>query len=74
MLTVTKKDQPSTQENIRNAANEAGHKVREFVDTATHEVRDAAAATEKQIREHPLRSSAIAAGVGFLLGALFGRR
>lgn len=55
-------------------AHEAGHKVREFADTAIHEARDVTVATEKKIREHPFAASAIAAGIGFLLGSLFRRR
>ena len=71
MLTLNKND---TQDNACCSAHEAGRKVREFVDHAAHDTRDALAVTEKQIREHPVRSSAIAAGVGFLLGALFRRK
>ncbi len=55
-------------------AKETGQKAREILDHASHEARDAIASTEKQIREHPVKASAIAAGIGFLLGALFRRR
>jgi len=59
---------------LREAAHNAGQKVREIYDTATHEGRDASALVQKQIRSNPLAAGAIAAGVGFLLGALFRRR
>ncbi len=62
------------KEDIQEVAHKAGQKVRELYDTASHETRDATAAVEKQIRSHPLAASAIAAGLGFLLGALFRRR
>lgn len=72
MFTLTKND--TAKDDACCTANEAGRKVRELVDHASHEARDALATTEKQIREHPLRAGVIAAGVGFLLGALFRRR
>ena len=72
MLTATNENQCA--ENCKCAAHQAGRKVREFVDHATHDARDALAGTEKQIREHPVKASAVAAGVGFLLGAIFRRR
>lgn len=62
------------QEDLRETAHTAGQKMREIYDTASHEARDATATMEKQIRSHPLAASAIAAGIGFLLGALFRRR
>lgn len=55
-------------------ANEAGRKVREVIDHSLHDARDAMASAEHQIRTHPVKSSAIAAGIGFLLGALLRRR
>lgn len=72
MFAVTKND--NAKDDACCKANEAGHKVREFVDHAAHEARDALATTEKQILEHPVKASAIAAGIGFLLGALLRRR
>ncbi len=70
MLSTHKND----HENACCSANQAGRKVRELIDTATHEARDATATAEQQIRSHPLAAGAIAAGVGFLIGALFRRR
>jgi ElaB/YqjD/DUF883 family membrane-anchored ribosome-binding protein len=68
-----KKSASSVEEDLRRAANQAGRKVREFVDTATHEVMDTSEKVETQIRSHPLAATAAAAGIGFLLGALFRR-
>lgn len=62
------------KEDVQEVAHYASQKVREIYDTAIHQGRDATAAVEKQIRSHPLATSAIAAGIGFLLGALFRRR
>lgn len=73
MLSITNKDDKKTDETCCHA-KEAGRKLREVVDHVAHDARDAVAATEKQIREHPVRSSAIAAGIGFLVGALLRRR
>jgi ElaB/YqjD/DUF883 family membrane-anchored ribosome-binding protein len=59
---------------VSDYANEAGQKVRGFFDrtvdgskTATHKI-------ETEIKTNPVRSSAIALGAGFILGALLTRR
>lgn len=62
------------RKDLREAAHDAGQKMREIYDTATHQSRDASAIVQKQIRSHPVAASAIAAGIGFLLGALLRRR
>lgn len=62
------------REDLREVAHDAGQKVREIYDTATHQGRDASAIVQKQIRSNPLAAGAIAAGIGFLLGALLRRR
>ena len=62
------------REDLREAAHNAGQKVREIYDTATHQGRDVTAAVEKQIRRNPIAAGAIAASIGFLLGALLRRR
>lgn len=67
-------DKNANCSDTRCTAHEAGRKVREVIDHATHDVRDAAAMTEQQIRENPVKASAIAAGIGFVLGLLFRRR
>jgi ElaB/YqjD/DUF883 family membrane-anchored ribosome-binding protein len=55
-------------------AHKAGHKLREVIDTASDEARDATAAVVKQVRTNPVQSSMIAAGIGVLVGLLFRRR
>ena len=55
-------------------AHKAGNKLREVIDCASEETRDATATVIKEVRQHPVQSSAIAAGVGFLLGWLSRRR
>jgi len=62
------------KDDVQEAAHKAGVKVREAYDNASEETRDVVAATEKQIRRHPFAAGAIAAGVGFVLGALLRRR
>jgi|GEM_PF-782426 len=59
---------------VSGYANEAGQKVRGLFDrtldggkTATHRI-------ESEIKTNPVRSSAIALGAGFILGALLTRR
>jgi ElaB/YqjD/DUF883 family membrane-anchored ribosome-binding protein len=59
---------------VSGYANEAGQKVRGLFDrtldgskTATHRI-------ETEIKTNPVRSSAIALGAGFILGALMTRR
>ena len=74
MFTTANKNDNTEKSDVCCSANQAGRKVREFLDTATHDACDATAAVEKQIRSNPVQSSLMAAGVGFLLGALFCRR
>lgn len=62
------------RKDLREAAHDAGEKVRDIYDMATGESRDALAAARKQIRSNPLAAGAIAAGVGFLLSAFLRRR
>lgn len=73
MLTATRKDATAIQDNAIGAAQEAGRKTRDFINNATQNTRSAIAATEREVREHPVRSSLVAAGVGFLLGMLMRR-
>jgi ElaB/YqjD/DUF883 family membrane-anchored ribosome-binding protein len=56
------------------AAHEAGQKLRVVMDKAELEARDVTAAVVSEVRKNPLQSSAIAAGVGLLLGLLLRRR
>lgn len=56
-----------------DVANKAGRKVRGFVSSASDEFTNASEKVTGEIRNNPLRSSAIALGLGFVLGALFRR-
>ena len=55
---------------LHNAANQAGRKVRSLYNAASDEVSYASDKVTGEIRSNPVRSSVIALGVGVLLGAL----
>lgn len=55
------------------AARRAGSQVRGFIDSANDQFSDVSDKVTGEIRSNPVRSSAIALGVGFILGALFRR-
>ena len=54
-------------------AEKAGRQVREFIDNAEHQLHDAGDRVVSEIRIHPVRSSAVALGIGVVLGALLRR-
>lgn len=56
---------------LHNAANQAGRKVRSMYNAASDEVSHASEKVTGEIRSNPVRSSMIAFGVGVLIGALF---
>lgn len=60
-------------DDLHNAANNAGRRVRDLYNSASGEMSNASNTVTSEIRSNPIRSSAIAIGVGFLLGALFRR-
>ncbi len=60
--------------NVSDYANEAGARVRGFVDRTVDDVSHASHNVESEIRGNPVRSALIALGVGFALGALLTRR
>ena len=75
MLSATNKDHGCCpKDECADLAHKAGHKLRQVIDTASDDARDATATVIKEVREHPVKSSAIAAGAGFLLGLLLRRR
>jgi ElaB/YqjD/DUF883 family membrane-anchored ribosome-binding protein len=57
-----------------NIANDVGRKLRAVVDTGTHDIKEQAEKVEKEIRQHPVQSSAIALGLGVILGLFLHRR
>lgn len=72
-----KRDFNNASEDIGNeferAANKAGRQVRGFIDSANEQFSEASEKVTGEIRNNPIRSSAIALGLGFVLGALFRR-
>lgn len=63
----------SMSDDLQNAANNAGQKVRSLYNSASNEITHASDAVTGEIRGNPIRSSAIALGVGFIIGALMRR-
>jgi ElaB/YqjD/DUF883 family membrane-anchored ribosome-binding protein len=53
-----------------DVANKAGRKVRGFVDSASEEISHASEKVTGEIRNNPIRSSAIALGIGVVFGML----
>lgn len=61
------------QDDLHNAANQAGRKVRGMIDAAEDEVSYVSDRLTSEFQTNPLRSGVIALGVGVLLGALLRR-
>ena len=59
---------------VSEYANEAGQKVRGFVDRTLESSNRVSAGVQDEIKSNPVRSSLIALGAGFILGALLTRR
>lgn len=62
-----------TNEDLHNAANHAGQAVRDMVDTAGNEATHMGERIKAEIRLNPIRSGAIALGVGAFIGLLLRR-
>lgn len=60
-------------DDLHNAANQAGRKVRGMIDNAGDEVTHVSDRLASEFQTNPLRSGVIALGVGVLLGALLRR-
>lgn len=60
--------------NVSDYASEAGARVRGFVDRTVDDVNHVSHGVEDEIRGNPVRSTLIALGIGFALGALLTRR
>lgn len=56
------------------AARKVGKQVRGFVENASDQITDVSDKVTGEIRTNPVRSSAIALGIGFILGALLHNR
>ena len=68
-----KKSTDDMQDELHNAANQAGRKVRGMIDSAEDEVSYVSGKLTSEFQTNPLRSGIIALGVGVLLGALLRR-
>jgi len=62
-----------TKDDLCAAANKAGHKVRNFIDSTSEELSHATQTVTEHVHNKPMQSSLIALGIGFVLGALFRR-
>ena len=60
-------------DDLQNAANQAGRKVRSMYNSASDEISHASEVVTTEIRSNPIRSSAVALGVGVILGMLLRR-
>lgn len=56
--------------NLNKVANQAGRKVRRMLSTANYEISDVRDKVTSEIRSNPVRSSAIALGVGLIIGLI----
>ncbi|WP_443749300.1 DUF883 family protein [Asticcacaulis solisilvae] len=61
-------------DNVSDYANEAGQKFRSFVDRTLESTNKVSSGIQDEVRLNPVRSSLIALGAGFILGALLTRR
>ncbi|MEQ1888477.1 MAG: hypothetical protein ABL951_04765 [Alphaproteobacteria bacterium] len=68
-----KKPSDEMQDELHDAANQAGRKVRDMLDSASEELSDAGDKVSREIHTNPVQSSLIALGVGVVLGALLRR-
>ena len=59
---------------VSDYASEAGQKVRGALDKTLDQTSRFSQTVEAEIKSNPIRSSAIALGAGFILGALLTRR
>lgn len=61
-------------DSVSDYANEAGQKFRSFVDRTLESTNRVSSGIQDEVRLNPVRSSLIALGAGFILGALLTRR
>lgn len=62
-----------TKKDLQKVAGKASRSVRDFMHSAGEEITHAKDTVTTQIRSNPIQSSAIALGVGIVLGALLRR-
>jgi ElaB/YqjD/DUF883 family membrane-anchored ribosome-binding protein len=61
------------KDDVQKAATSAGKKLRANLNTYSEEITDATEKVGSEIRDNPIRSSAIALGLGILIGAILKR-
>lgn len=60
-------------DDLHDIANKAGRKARTLYNSASDEISHASEVVTTEIRSNPIRSSAVALGVGVILGMLLRR-
>jgi ElaB/YqjD/DUF883 family membrane-anchored ribosome-binding protein len=58
---------------LRVTANQAGRKVRQFIDNASGELSQATKVVTDHVNEKPVQSALIALGIGFVVSTLLRR-
>jgi len=71
--TDVKETYEETKDSLNQSAQKIGHEARELYDSASTELTQVSASMAKEIRSNPLRSSAIALGIGIVMGILLRR-
>lgn len=72
-VSVLKSADHSYSDGLHSAAHQAGESVRGMYNSASDELTHVSARMKAEIRTNPLRSSAIALGLGALIGLLIRR-
>lgn len=72
-LNSVRSDARDAAENVGDAANRAGRKIRGFFENTQDELRDVSDKVTSHVRDNPVQSSLVALGVGVILGALIRR-
>lgn len=68
-----KRDAENMENDLEAFAHNTGRKARQYFESAGEHLADTAHRVEDEIKDNPLRSTLLALGAGFLLGALFRR-
>ena len=72
-VSVLKTSEHKFSDSLHDAAHQAGESVRGMYNSANNELHHAGDRMKAEIRTNPIRSSAIALGVGALIGLLIRR-
>ena len=63
----------TAKDDLHSIAREAGKRVHAFVDSATQNTSETAESIKTKMQESPFKTSAIALGIGFVVGMIFRR-